>query len=412
MELHKLARLKYQQEEAIKETDEKIQQWEKFRSDYVAVRELLNTLPDKITHDIMVPFGSLAFMPGRLVHTNEILVLLGDNWFVERSAKQAAEIAERRLKETEEQLRKLRMQRKLIEQQIEFTSEFQTIAEKTDGVMDIQEDYDSDKEKEWKAKHRENVKKYRMMSQRHEEPQAANQNTGVNGRLATDAELWARLDELERIEADRNEMTDLGLDEKKSSATGENLSLHTPQRIGGEKRVHWETQSPLEEEVEKNDSLDSDDDADEEKDEEIHSETSSSVRISKTILFTHSKVQPDINAQPDTNAASLQNNPDLPQEGPKIQTPADIRLVTVTSVTKSILKNRDTKPVNLEAAQSVSVKNNLIQTAAKDSTPASSAMAFSEKVLEKDPAVQDLKMDAKPKKMSKFKAQRQSQASR
>lgn len=47
---------------------------------------------------VMVPFGSLAFMPGRLLHTNEILVLLGDNWFAERSAKQAVEIVQRRLK--------------------------------------------------------------------------------------------------------------------------------------------------------------------------------------------------------------------------------------------------------------------------------------------------------------------------
>ena len=35
-------------------------------------------------------------MPGQLYHTNEILVLLGDNWFAKRSTKQAIEIAERR----------------------------------------------------------------------------------------------------------------------------------------------------------------------------------------------------------------------------------------------------------------------------------------------------------------------------
>lgn len=35
-------------------------------------------------------------MPGQLYHTNEIMVLLGDNWFVKRSVKQALEIAERR----------------------------------------------------------------------------------------------------------------------------------------------------------------------------------------------------------------------------------------------------------------------------------------------------------------------------
>ena len=37
-------------------------------------------------------------MPGQLIHTNEIIVLLGDNWFAERSAIQATEIAKRRLK--------------------------------------------------------------------------------------------------------------------------------------------------------------------------------------------------------------------------------------------------------------------------------------------------------------------------
>ena len=43
-----------------------------------------------------VPFGKFAYMPGQLYDTNEIMVLLGDNWFVKRSVKQALEIAERR----------------------------------------------------------------------------------------------------------------------------------------------------------------------------------------------------------------------------------------------------------------------------------------------------------------------------
>ena len=51
------------------------------------------------THNhFQVPIGSVAFMPGKLVHTNEITVLLGDNWFAERSASQALKIVERRKK--------------------------------------------------------------------------------------------------------------------------------------------------------------------------------------------------------------------------------------------------------------------------------------------------------------------------
>lgn len=43
-----------------------------------------------------VPFGPLAFMPGKLVHTNELTVLLGDNWFAKCSAKQADALVEHR----------------------------------------------------------------------------------------------------------------------------------------------------------------------------------------------------------------------------------------------------------------------------------------------------------------------------
>ena len=39
----------------------------------------------------------MAFVPGELVHTNELMVLLGDNYFAERSSAQAAEIVQRRV---------------------------------------------------------------------------------------------------------------------------------------------------------------------------------------------------------------------------------------------------------------------------------------------------------------------------
>lgn len=45
-----------------------------------------------------VPFGPLAFMPGKLVHTNEVTALLGDNWFAKCSAKQAQKLVTHRMK--------------------------------------------------------------------------------------------------------------------------------------------------------------------------------------------------------------------------------------------------------------------------------------------------------------------------
>ncbi|KAG9352527.1 hypothetical protein JZ751_020941 [Albula glossodonta] len=68
----------------------------KVEADYEALQDRLCTLPDKLSYDIMVPFGPLAFMPGKMVHTNEVTVLLGDNWFAKVSAKQAVELAEHR----------------------------------------------------------------------------------------------------------------------------------------------------------------------------------------------------------------------------------------------------------------------------------------------------------------------------
>ena len=54
-------------------------------------------------------------MEGSLVHTNEIMVLLGDNWFAERSAKQAAEVAQRRIDKCTEMLEGLDKELALIE---------------------------------------------------------------------------------------------------------------------------------------------------------------------------------------------------------------------------------------------------------------------------------------------------------
>lgn len=59
--------------------------------------------------------GKKAFMPGQIVHTNEIMVLLGDNWFAERSAKQAQAICQRRLDKCKSQLDKLKEEKKLVE---------------------------------------------------------------------------------------------------------------------------------------------------------------------------------------------------------------------------------------------------------------------------------------------------------
>jgi hypothetical protein len=42
----------------------------------------LGEVSSRLSQEVMVPLTSRAFMLGHLVHTNEILVLLGDNYFI------------------------------------------------------------------------------------------------------------------------------------------------------------------------------------------------------------------------------------------------------------------------------------------------------------------------------------------
>lgn len=70
-----------------------------------------------------VPISKYAFMPGQLVNTNEILVLLGENWFVEKSAKQARDIVSRRLTGIDKQLDDLKKEKEIIDSQHKWTSD-------------------------------------------------------------------------------------------------------------------------------------------------------------------------------------------------------------------------------------------------------------------------------------------------
>jgi len=80
--------------------------WEGVRDQYRALDSLLERLPDKRVHQAMVPLSKIAFCPGRLVHTNEVMVLLGDKYFAKTSVKTAREIVESRTKQIEQRLEK------------------------------------------------------------------------------------------------------------------------------------------------------------------------------------------------------------------------------------------------------------------------------------------------------------------
>ncbi|KAI8606578.1 hypothetical protein EDD21DRAFT_166643 [Dissophora ornata] len=140
---------------ALTQLEEELARWKNYETDYNALKTTLLDLPKETSHSVMVPIGNLAFMPGKLVHTNEVLVMLGDNWFVDRSAVQAAEIVDRRMEFVQENITKLQAQ----EEQIRTKSGMapgllggQEYNEEGLPIVEITEPYFSDDEDDKDAK--------------------------------------------------------------------------------------------------------------------------------------------------------------------------------------------------------------------------------------------------------------------
>nr|XP_042708148.1 unconventional prefoldin RPB5 interactor 1 isoform X4 [Chrysemys picta bellii] len=150
----------------------------------------------------MVPFGPLAFMPGKLVHTNEVTVLLGDNWFSKCSAKQAIGLVEHRKKHVRKALDDLQKVMKNFESRIEFTEDLQKMSDAAGDIVDIREEAENDGT--------ETKGKRRTAHKPHSKPKVSDvfevrfQENGMDtkskGCSQSEEELWARLEELERRE--------------------------------------------------------------------------------------------------------------------------------------------------------------------------------------------------------------------
>lgn len=175
-----------------------------FVADNAALVSLVNRLPDELSHEIMVPFGGAAFFPGRLIHTNELLVLLGEGYYAERSAKQTTDILRRRGQELEAQVEAMKATIADLEAEAKFFES--TATEASEGLVEIREEYDEDTE---------------TNASRSE----ASIPTGVmSDKDREHARIMARLDELEREEKEAgstSEDDDDGDDDNEDDGTSE-----------------------------------------------------------------------------------------------------------------------------------------------------------------------------------------------
>ncbi|XP_063293982.1 unconventional prefoldin RPB5 interactor 1 [Pelobates fuscus] len=222
-----VSRLQEEQGKVVSGCKEKIQHWKKVESDYEALEKRLHILPHKLSYEVMVPFGPLAFMPGKLVQTNEITVLLGDNWFAKCSAKQAGELVDHRKKHVRKALDDLQEVVKNFESRVEFTKDLQRMSDDSSEYCDIREEA---REETVGTKG-----KLRVAHTPHSKPKPEiavasdffeDEASKSKERMLDDESLWARLEELqeeelqqEKIEALRSRNQSCSEEDKENQKT-------------------------------------------------------------------------------------------------------------------------------------------------------------------------------------------------
>ncbi|XP_047242042.1 unconventional prefoldin RPB5 interactor 1 [Girardinichthys multiradiatus] len=251
-----VVRLREEHQKVVKECQSRIQHWKKVLGDYEALDDRLRTLPDQLCYEIMVPFGPLAFMPGKLVHTNEVTVMLGDNWFTKCSAKQAQKIIEHRMKHVGSQLDDVTKTIKNFEARVGLAKDLETMSSNKGDYVDIREEVGNNDSAVTKGKqriaHKPNSKpKMDVVIGLKEEDEAETGDTRRSKGIMTEEELWARLDELERLEELQDEQDRLsdnadmnGEDTSSSSSEEEKEAEAAPPVNGLSLKPSWSSVPP------------------------------------------------------------------------------------------------------------------------------------------------------------------------
>ncbi|KAK3858084.1 hypothetical protein Pcinc_035706 [Petrolisthes cinctipes] len=220
--LNDLVHLRTAHTERLEGVQEELRKLHEYKSDYVHLKKRLCTLSHTTTHQVMVPFGGLALMPGRLLHTNEVLVLLGDNWFAERSTTQAINIVNRRIQDCDNKIHRAESTRSIHLGWLRETDEILTgeSGERVEIVEQMSEqEYQRDQEQ-----HRINVTKQHQQErerkkqerERSEEEERFTQTLGDKDKKNYE-DIMKRLDALEMEEEeddDEEEEDEEGIDEE------------------------------------------------------------------------------------------------------------------------------------------------------------------------------------------------------
>jgi prefoldin alpha subunit len=134
--------------QALQDCQKKLKNLDILQRSYDELDKLLQDLPLRRIHDIMVPFGSVAFFAGQIRRTNEVTVLLGENYFIKCTTSHARTIIQRRKQYLKEDIDKMLKEIDVLKIKLNFASSVwnASLQHLTDGIVEIREEYHSDDE--------------------------------------------------------------------------------------------------------------------------------------------------------------------------------------------------------------------------------------------------------------------------
>ncbi|CAG7817047.1 unnamed protein product [Allacma fusca] len=216
-----MASVKQEYDKAYETIAEKTRTLELFRDDYKILKNRLKTLPDKIEHEALVPLGSKALGFGKVIHTNEILCMLGDSWFMECSSKTAMEIVDRRIKKCNKHLEEQQQEADRLENWKSSLTKLIVESMENDS-LEIVEEVNDDDYGRMAEEHRENVKRHHVNIAKERSEKSPEELQEENEKF------WARLEELELEE----EMMQAEKEYAKRKKASEPAKVSKPSRSG------------------------------------------------------------------------------------------------------------------------------------------------------------------------------------
>ncbi|KAL3317332.1 uri1, prefoldin-like chaperone [Cichlidogyrus casuarinus] len=159
-----LSRLLREQKSALESTVSKITTVENYIEDYERVLFKLSEQIKHFSQRKLIPFGPKCYVWGKIVHTNEVRVHLGADYYADVSVFQANKLLHRRIKNLNSTLDELKQQRKLlldresyVTTQLSGKTPFADSSEEKEA--DIVEEFDPIREAEWREKHKLSLKR-------------------------------------------------------------------------------------------------------------------------------------------------------------------------------------------------------------------------------------------------------------